>query len=129
MEENVARYTGDLSHDRQPFYYYAINFPLSFIPWSFVFYPAILSLWPERAKIRNGPNLFLFLWFSSIFLFFQFSGSRHSHYLFPIFPPAALALGVYLRRLAASDGPVLLWTRRLIFLYCFLVGLVSISAP
>src|SRR2546425_4603706 len=32
-------------------------------------------------------------------------------------------------RLAASDGPVVLWTRRFIFLYCFLVALVSISAP
>jgi 4-amino-4-deoxy-L-arabinose transferase-like glycosyltransferase len=115
----------------QPFYYAAVFFLAGFIPWSFLFLPAILSLWTERSKIRDGALLFLFLWFLSTLLFAQLFDGHHNHYLFLAVLPAALALGLYLDRLTSStlSDPVRLWTHGCVWAFSFFLGFIGIAAP
>ncbi|MGH7770516.1 MAG: ArnT family glycosyltransferase [Candidatus Binatia bacterium] len=115
---------GNLGHDLKAVYYSAVSFPIYFFPWSFVFFPALIGLWPERAKIRDGAILFLVMWALSIFFFYPFYGEEHSHYLFLTFLPAALAVGVFLERIivSAPSDRVRDWTNGfLIFCCCFVI--------
>ena len=128
---NIWRYKNDLVGNLHLLFYSVVHFPLYFIPWSFLFVPAIITFWPERAKIRDGAIQFLFLWFSAILLFSQFYGGEHSYYLFLALPPAALAVGAYLDRLITSPptGIARLWTRRFILPCCFLLSLAGVAVP
>jgi len=115
---------GHLGHNLQAVFYSAVSFPLYFLPWSFLFVPAMINLWPEKAKIADGAILFLVLWGLSIFFFYPFYGEEHSHYLFLTFLPAALALGVFLDRIIFSTPTAWVrgWTHGfLIFCSCFIV--------
>ena len=115
---------GRLAHDLKAVYYSAVSFPIYYFPWGFLFFPAMICLWPERAKIRDATNLFLVLWALSIFLFYPFYGEEHSHYLFLTFLPASLAVGVFLDRIIFSTPTdrARAWTHGfLLFCSCFII--------
>jgi 4-amino-4-deoxy-L-arabinose transferase-like glycosyltransferase len=68
--------------------YSVADFPLDFMPWTFIFLPAVISLWREKNNARCGTPLFLLLWFAGVFLFPHLSVVEHSHYLYSCwFPP------------------------------------------
>ncbi len=88
---HIQRYTSGLGH-RAPFYYYWVNFPADFLPWTIFLVPALLA-YRSRIRVLKEPiPLFFFLWFVVIFLFFSLSDTKRGLYLLPIFPPAALFL-------------------------------------
>jgi 4-amino-4-deoxy-L-arabinose transferase-like glycosyltransferase len=111
--------------------YSIANFPIDFLPWSFLVVPALIALWPERSQFRDKAVLFLFLWFCSVLLFPQYSVEDHTHYIFLILIPAALALGVYLEKLLSSvtGDPVRKSTHRYIVFFCYFLAVGGAGAP
>ena len=82
-----------------PFYYYFINLPPDFLPWTLLVPGALIFYYPWKERLRNPATLGLTCWFAVIFLFFSASKSKIAYYLLPLLPSLALLIGCYLRSL------------------------------
>ena len=92
FKHTVDAYTKGWTHVH-PFYFYFLNFPLNFLPWT-LFLPAVIYFRLSKKKEGIGREfLFLLVWFVSIFLFFSFSKGKRPIYLLPLYPAAALMVG------------------------------------
>ena len=78
------------SHPR-PLYYYFVNFPADFLPWS-VFLPSALIYGFSSKSNRRG-FIFVFFWFLIIFIFFSLAKAKRELYLLPLYPAASLMVG------------------------------------
>ena len=95
FKQNVGRFASSFAHKR-PFYYYFINFPVNFIPWS-LFIPGIaIYLFSKegRAKIQN--ILMPVIWFAVVFIFFSIVSGKRDIYVLPLYPAAALITAWFL---------------------------------
>ncbi len=108
LEHNLARFSSDLYHHRQPFWYYVPVTALAFLPWT-VFVIAAMAepvriWWAERRLISPEPDLewqfslFACCWLVVPVAFFSFSQSKLPGYILPAIPAAAVLLADYLRR-------------------------------
>jgi 4-amino-4-deoxy-L-arabinose transferase-like glycosyltransferase len=125
---HIQRYTSGLGH-REPFYYYLVNFPADFLPWTIFLIPAIFAYRPRIKLLKEPVPLFLFLWFFVVLLFFSLSNTKRALYLLPIFAPAAIFLACYFDNLASGEmrpGAVYQWSAHLFF---NLLWIVSLSLP
>ena len=125
---HIQRYTSGLGH-RKPFFYYFLNFPADFMPWTVFLLPAIFAYWSRMRLLREPVHLFLFLWFSVIFVFFSLSDTKRALYLLPIFPPAALFVACYFDNLVGKNmfqGTLYRWSAHLFF---NLLWIGSLSLP
>jgi len=128
LTHHIQRYTSGLGH-RQPFYYYFTNLPPDFLPWTIFVVPAIFSYRSRIKALMEPMDLFLFLWFALIFLFFSFSDTKRALYLLPLFPPAALFVARYFDHLISgevSQDALYRWTAYLSF---NLLWIGSLSLP
>jgi len=119
IENNIMRFLSPKALHAGPFYFY---FPIllgGFSPWSFflplAFIHAFRGGWKGWKGMDDG-ILFLILWISVIFLFFSAASSKGNAYLLPLFPAAALLVGILWRELIEAPTP---WLRNG-FLYSFL---------
>lgn len=112
--ENLAgRFFGGTSHAR-PFYYFALQTPADFLPWTlllpFAVRPVREALKAESARRATSlegeaaPIAFTALWIGVPLLFFSLSAGKRGVYLLPFFP----ALAVF----AALGGAWLAGSRR-----------------
>ncbi len=96
VHHNIQRALGQDFQHNLPFYAYVPMFAISFFPWS-MFVPAgILAL---RAKGRKKTQagicaVFFITWMSVVFVIFSVMRSKLPAYIFPMFPPCAIAVGV-----------------------------------
>jgi 4-amino-4-deoxy-L-arabinose transferase-like glycosyltransferase len=100
-ENLFGRFFFGTSHAR-PFYYFAIQLPLDFLPWSLLLPFAIPVLWrasrppsEKTEKTENAPGLvstarFLLSWLIVPLVFFSLSAGKRGLYLLPMFPALAL---------------------------------------
>jgi 4-amino-4-deoxy-L-arabinose transferase-like glycosyltransferase len=94
LRQNLTRYTNAFDHAESVWYYFHKIF-FNFLPWS-VFLPfALVHGFRKRLWLP-------LVWFGFIFLFFEFSTSKRAVYLLPLYPAAALLVGVYIRERWAS---------------------------
>lgn len=113
--DNVfGRFFSGTSHVR-PFYYFVLQLPVEFLPWS-VALPLAL-LWLHRTarlageSASQGPAArLLTCWIALPFLFFSFSAGKRGLYLLPILPALAVTTaagldGVLRRRLPSGWDP------------------------
>jgi 4-amino-4-deoxy-L-arabinose transferase-like glycosyltransferase len=120
-ENLLGRFFEGTSHAR-PFYYYLIQLPLDFLPWSVLLPLALPFLWqsarvsssrhdesrnefPEAADSKSaGQNefvsaaRFLLIWIAVPLLFFSLSAGKRGLYLLPIFPAVAIASALIAKR-------------------------------
>ncbi len=75
----------------KPFFFYFIRFPLEFFPW-IVFLPAVFFFTLKDVKSRS--EIFLLVWFITVFLFFTLSKGKKDNYILPLYPAAAMLVGV-----------------------------------
>ncbi len=125
---HVQRYLSGLGHKR-PFYYYFINFPADFLPWTPFLVLAAFVTWQVR-KIPLRPASFsLATWFFVIFVFFSLSDTKRGLYLLPLYPPAAIWVAHALIEFEKGERPeprVLTVISGL----CFgMLGLTALSLP
>jgi 4-amino-4-deoxy-L-arabinose transferase-like glycosyltransferase len=122
---NIRNYVlKPIGHVR-PFYYYFINLPPDFLPWTLLVPGALVYYYPWKERLRNVATLALVCWFAAIFVFFSLSKSKIAYYLLPLLPSLALLVGCYLKALITGNEPQGMhwrWTAGfLYFLVCTLV--------
>ncbi|MEI9477130.1 MAG: glycosyltransferase family 39 protein [Deltaproteobacteria bacterium] len=76
-----------------PFYFYFLNFPADFLPWT-LFLPGVIYVALSKRQEGIGKEfLFLLVWFVAIFLFFSFSKGKRELYILPLYPAASVMVG------------------------------------
>jgi 4-amino-4-deoxy-L-arabinose transferase-like glycosyltransferase len=109
--ENVfGRFFAGTSHAR-PLYYYGLQFPLDFLPWTLL-WPLTAAVVAPRVRGGDAPPApdqaglrLLVAWIGVCLLFFSLSAGKRGLYLLPIFPAAALLCGYALAaRLREGSG-------------------------
>jgi 4-amino-4-deoxy-L-arabinose transferase-like glycosyltransferase len=104
LEHNLARFSQDLYHHRQPFWFYLPVFLLATMPWTIVLIAAIVEqvrlIWFHGKKAllvsENSWSMFLLIWMFVPILFFSASQSKLPGYILPAVPAAALLVAEYL---------------------------------
>jgi 4-amino-4-deoxy-L-arabinose transferase-like glycosyltransferase len=113
LEHNLARFSHDAYHHRQPFWFYLPVFLLAMMPWAVVFLAAVVErvrlIWSEGKEAYSGAedswSLFLLIWAFVPVLFFSASQSKLPGYILPAVPAGALLVADYLsnRRAGPRD--------------------------
>lgn len=104
LEHNLGRFSQDLYHHRQPFWFYLPVFLLATMPWTIVLITAVAErvrlIWAEGKESFSSPEdswpLFLLIWMLVPVLFFSASHSKLPGYILPAVPAAALLVCEYL---------------------------------
>jgi len=114
LQHNLERFSSNLYHHRQPFWYYVPVVLLALLPWT-VFAVAALAeairqWWSGRGRVsqsedgkEDGLNLFLLIWLVVPIVFFSISQSKLPGYILPALPAGTLLLAGYVRRQVAAD--------------------------
>ncbi len=122
LEHNLARFSTNLYHHIEPFWYYAPVVLLALIPWTVFVAVAFVQSLRTWSKERNSAavgeadlnfqfSIFACCWLIAPILFFSPSQSKLPGYILPAIPAGALLLGWYLRQhLEHGEGkPVGKW--------------------
>jgi 4-amino-4-deoxy-L-arabinose transferase-like glycosyltransferase len=106
LQHNLARFSSDLYHHRQPFWYYLPVTALALVPWTIFVAAAFLRSariwWAEHKSVSSEPDLELqFTWFVCCWLvlpvvFFSVSQSKLPGYILPAIPAGSVLLANYL---------------------------------
>jgi 4-amino-4-deoxy-L-arabinose transferase-like glycosyltransferase len=104
LEHNLARFSQDLYHHRQPFWFYLPVLLLAMMPWTIVLMMAVAErvrlIWSEGKGALAGPEdswpVFLLIWIVVPVLFFSASQSKLPGYILPAVPAGALLVTQYL---------------------------------
>ena len=113
LEHNLARFSTDLYHHTEPFWYYLPVTALALIPWT-VFVTVAganrLRTWcAERTSCAGDLdlqfNVFAGLWLVVPVIFFSMSQSKLPGYVLPAVPAGALLLADYLRQRLDDEKP------------------------
>jgi 4-amino-4-deoxy-L-arabinose transferase-like glycosyltransferase len=110
LEHNLARFSRDVYHHREPFWFYLPVFLLAMMPWTLALILAVAQrvrlVWAEGKQAFSSPEaswpLFLLIWMLVPVLFFSASQSKLPGYILPAVPAGALLVAEYL----ASRGRV-----------------------
>ncbi|HET7442386.1 MAG TPA: glycosyltransferase family 39 protein [Terriglobales bacterium] len=118
LQHNLERFSSNLYHHIQPFWYYLPVMLLALVPWTvFVIAAAIETIRAWRAEgkalFQSGDalNVFLLIWLIVPVLFFSFSQSKLPGYILPSVPAGTLLLAEYVRRHIADDEQPAAWLK------------------
>jgi 4-amino-4-deoxy-L-arabinose transferase-like glycosyltransferase len=113
LQHNLARFSSDLYHHRQPFWFYLPVTALAMAPWMvFVIAAFVESMrvwWGERKAVSAEPDfelqfrVFACCWLAVPVIFFSLSQSKLPGYILPSVPAGAVLLAEYLRRHLAQE--------------------------
>jgi len=108
LEHNLARFSQDLYHHREPFWYYMPVMALALVPWVVFALAAVVesggAWWREGRAATSEPDLelqfslFAGCWLIVPVLFFSISQSKLPGYILPGVPAGAVLLAQYLRQ-------------------------------
>ncbi len=107
LEHNLSRFSQDVYHHRQPFWFYLPVFLLGMMPWTLALILAVAErvrlIWSEGKDDKeafSSPEaswpLFLLIWMLVPILFFSASQSKLPGYIVPAVPAGALLVVEYL---------------------------------
>ncbi|HTR23873.1 MAG TPA: glycosyltransferase family 39 protein [Terriglobales bacterium] len=104
LEHNLARFSTNVYHHPQPFWFYLPVFLLAAMPWTLWLILAVAErigmIWRERSEPFSSPDdswgLFLLLWMVVPILFFSTSQSKLPGYILPAVPAGALLIAEHL---------------------------------
>jgi 4-amino-4-deoxy-L-arabinose transferase-like glycosyltransferase len=113
LQHNLARFSSDLYHHRQPVWYYLPVIALALVPWTVfitaAFVESLRIWWAERKSVSAEPDLelqfrvFACCWLVVPVAFFSISQSKLPGYIIPAVPAGAILLADYLRRHLAQE--------------------------
>ena len=136
LEHNLARFSSDVYHHRQPFWFYLPVFLLAMMPWTLVLVLAVVErarlVWLEGKEAFSSPEdswpLFLLIWMFVPILFFSASQSKLPGYILPAVAAGALLVAEYLaaRRNEEKKLPLLFAAAQGVL--CGLLIFVALSA-
>ena len=104
LEHNLARFSQDVYHHHQPFWFYLPVFLLAMMPWTIALIVAVAQgvrlVWAEGKQAFSSPEaswpLVLLIWMLVPILFFSASQSKLPGYILPAVPAGALLIAEYL---------------------------------
>lgn len=105
---NVVRATVSEHPQDNVFYYYLILFPLSLLPWTFVFLSRLVS-WLKKIKRAERTETYLFVWLIGYILFFSLMATKYPTYVFPVLWPAAILTALELDTWITEANPKTGW--------------------
>jgi 4-amino-4-deoxy-L-arabinose transferase-like glycosyltransferase len=117
LEHNLARFSTNLYHHPEPFWYYIPVTALALVPW-IVFiatscWESVRVWWTERKSsgidFDLQFNVFAFCWLAVPVAFFSVSQSKLPGYILPAVPAGAILLANYLLRQLENDRPISRW--------------------
>lgn len=124
--------SGEASGHHHPFYYYLIEFPVGFLPWSILSIPVLFftfskSSQPETISfpLEKG-RLFAKCWFIAGIIFLTVASTKRTLYLMPIFAPIAMLTALYIESTLLSQATnginkVFLWV------FALVIAMIGIS--
>ncbi len=112
LEHNVARFSSNIYHHPQPFWFYLPVFLLAVLPWTMWLIVAtvehVRAVVRDRREASASPDdswaLFLLIWMAVPVLFFSASQSKLPGYILPAVPAGALLLAEYLAARREASG-------------------------
>lgn len=114
LEHNLARFSANVYHHPQPFWFYLPVFLLAMMPWTVALIVAVWErvrlIWVERKEAFSSTEdswaLFLLLWTLVPVLFFSASQSKLPGYILPAVPAGALLVSEFIagRRSGSGSG-------------------------
>jgi 4-amino-4-deoxy-L-arabinose transferase-like glycosyltransferase len=133
LEHNLARFSSNVYHHPQPFWYYLPVAALAVLPWTvFAIRALVESLrvwWAEKRSAAVDLELqfriFAAAWLVVPIVFFSLSQSKLPGYILPAIPAAAVLLGDYLLRHSERSQPLPKW---LVVLHALLASVPIIPA-
>ncbi|MFZ1918030.1 MAG: glycosyltransferase family 39 protein [Terriglobales bacterium] len=104
LEHNLARFSTNVYHHPEPFWFFLPVFLLAVMPWTVWLTAAVVErarqMWGEGWEAFSSPEdswaLFLLIWMLVPILFFSASQSKLPGYILPAVPAAALLVADYL---------------------------------
>ncbi|MFP8873596.1 MAG: phospholipid carrier-dependent glycosyltransferase, partial [Myxococcota bacterium] len=126
VENLFGRFFEGTSHAR-PFYYYAIQLPVNFLPWTLLWPLAAVCAYRHLRGSANGEShpaawRFAIAWLGVFLVFFSLSAGKRGLYLVPAFPAVALLCGAALHEALACRSQLPGWLRHLLA-----IGLVVLA--
>ncbi|HXJ85389.1 MAG TPA: glycosyltransferase family 39 protein [Candidatus Binatia bacterium] len=116
LEHNLARFSTNLYHHPEPFWYYIPVLLLAFVPWIvFVTAAFVESIRVWQAEHTRGLDselqfrIFVCCWLVVPALFFSLSKSKLPGYILPAVPAGAVLLADYLHRKFEWQTPISKW--------------------
>jgi 4-amino-4-deoxy-L-arabinose transferase-like glycosyltransferase len=117
LEHNLARFSTNLYHHPEPFWYYVPVTALALVPWIvFVVAAFVESVGVWRAEGKSGSSdvqlqfrIFAGCWLIVPILFFSLSRSKLPGYILPAVPAGAVLLADYLLRRFEQEMPASKW--------------------
>ncbi|MBM4053532.1 MAG: glycosyltransferase family 39 protein [Planctomycetes bacterium] len=95
FKQNVGRFADSFAHKR-PFYYFFIQFPLNYFPWSIFIPSTALFLFSREGRKKFQEVSFPAVWFAVIFVFFSIVSGKRDIYVLPLYPAASLIIAWFL---------------------------------
>jgi len=98
---NITRYLQAEHKETSPVWFFLPVLLGGFFPWSLALPGALILTWRQgreawQARLTDNPALFLGLWVALVCVFFSASQSKLITYIFPLYPAAAVLVGVWL---------------------------------
>jgi 4-amino-4-deoxy-L-arabinose transferase-like glycosyltransferase len=116
LEHNLARFSTNLYHHSEPFWYYIPVIVLALVPWIvFVIVALAQSVrvwWAERGSVLDLElqfQVFACCWLIVPVLFFSVSRSKLPGYILPAVPAGVVLLSDYLRQQLEQQAPLPKW--------------------
>jgi len=116
LEHNLARFSTNLYHHPEPFWYYVPVLLLALVPWVVFVIAAIVESvrvwWAERGDSLDPElqfRVFACCWLIVPLLFFSISQSKLPGYILPAVPAGAMLLADYLREQLEQQTPLPKW--------------------
>ncbi|MCJ7774358.1 MAG: glycosyltransferase family 39 protein, partial [Desulfobacterales bacterium] len=125
ITHNIGRAVKSFAHE-SPWYYYLINFPGIFAPWSVVFL-AVFFGFKKKLKDNDKSLRFYLTWFCTTFLFFSLFSGKRGQYLLPAYPAFSLFLANVINRWDSRDESS--FSIKLNIFFGFGIGILLFLAP
>jgi 4-amino-4-deoxy-L-arabinose transferase-like glycosyltransferase len=107
LKQNIGSFLSQQSRHPKPFYYYIPVLMGGFFPWSLFLPLALFRALRSKTALHGDGTIFALIWFGVIFIFFSMASSKLGTYILPLFPAAALLVGVLWKDLLYASNHVL----------------------
>ncbi len=133
LEHNVARFSTNLYHHPEPFWYYLPVVALALVPWvvfvGAAIWESLRVWWGERKSAGTDVQLnfrvFLCCWLMVPLVFFSVSQSKLPGYILPVVPAGAILLAEYLLKHLEQKQPV---SKALVFMHAVVASAMIVPA-
>ncbi|HUI83847.1 MAG TPA: glycosyltransferase family 39 protein [Candidatus Binatia bacterium] len=124
LQQNLERFTSNLYHHPQPFWFYLPVALLGLVPWTVFVVAAVVDAirdWrysAEQAPGQEDLRTYLTLWLLLPIVFFSFSHSKLPGYILPAIPAATILLADFILRREQDGSMPAVWTILLHAMLC-----------